>query len=151
MAGPALWPCLLAPFKHKCGGLTLASFPFSDLGSCDGGQQQLWYESLQPGTIHSSSTVKRKINQLFIIFIPFFLIQKYDAIRTEMQKSCQLFFLVALRHSWLEDGAPFSKYGSLKANRSIVSKCNKSHCSLVSEADTGINFIHLTKRGHGND
>lgn len=32
--------------------------PFSDVGSGNGRQQQLWYESLQPGTSHSSSTVK---------------------------------------------------------------------------------------------
>lgn len=43
--------------------------PFSDLGSCDGGQQQLWHESLQPGTSHSSSTVKILFNLNFSLFL----------------------------------------------------------------------------------
>lgn len=58
-------------------------------------------------------------------------------------------FTAVLRPSWLEDGALFSKYGSLKANRSIVSKSNKSHPSVVGAADRSANFIHLTKRGSG--
>lgn len=56
------WPAL--PFDLAC-WLPLNTsvvvshwlLPFSGVGSSNGGQQQLWYESLQPGTSHSSSTV----------------------------------------------------------------------------------------------
>lgn len=65
--------------------------PFSDLGSCNGGQQQLWYESLQPGTSHSSSTVKTFfLNSTSHYFHTFDV--KCDTLGTKLQQSGRLFF-----------------------------------------------------------
>lgn len=45
--------------------LSHSLLPFADVGSSDGGQQQLWCESLQPGTGHSPATVKISTSDYF--------------------------------------------------------------------------------------
>lgn len=42
-------------------------FPFSAAGPRNGGQQQLWCEPLQPGTSHSSSTVRFNFSPRYVV------------------------------------------------------------------------------------
>lgn len=51
--------------------------PFSNVGSGNGGQRQLRYESLQPGTGYSSSTVKISTFRYFLYRFFFFFYVKY--------------------------------------------------------------------------